>query len=416
MIKPLSLYIGLRYTRAKKRNHFISFITLLSVFGIALGVLVLITVLSVMNGFDEQIKNKVFEMVPSVTVRDVANNLSANSDLLADIRQLPNVKAVEPYVSGQGILREGNTNSPVFIMGVTPGYSTSIVALHDKLIAGSFSALKPGAYNIVLGETAASELGAMIGDKVLLLTPQLNWSLAGVMPRLKRFTVVGIFHAGAGFGYDDGLGLIDIQDAQTLYQMPGKWSGLQMQLIHPYQFESLESRLYPLLPASAEINSWASQYGSFFKAIAMEKTMMFFILLLIIMIAIFNLVSMQVMLVNEKSADIAILRTIGASSGMIMRVFLIQGTIIGSLGALLGMGLGIALAENVTPVVNFIQTLFHVQFISADIYFLDYLPSKLIWSDVIRIMVVTLILSFLATLYPAYRASKVNPAEALRYE
>lgn len=416
MIWPLSLYIGLRYTRAKKRNHFISFITLLSVLGIALGVLVLITVLSVMNGFDEQIQNKVFEMVPSVTVRDAANNLSASSNLLSQIKQLPNIKAVEPFVSGQGILREGNTNSPVFIMGISQNYASTIVKLQDKLIAGSFSALKPGAFNIVLGEAAASELGAMIGDKVLLLTPQLNWSLAGVMPRLKRFTVVGIFHAGAGFGYDDSLGFIDIADAQTLYQMPDKWSGLQIQLFHPYQFETAELKIFPLLPASAELNSWASQYGSFFKAIAMEKTMMFFILLLIIMIAIFNLVSMQVMLVNEKSADIAILRTIGASSGMIMRVFLIQGTIIGSLGALLGMGLGIVLAENVTPVVNFIQTVFHVQFISADIYFLDYLPSKIIWSDIIKIMIVTLGLSFLATLYPAYKASKVNPAEALRYE
>lgn len=416
MIWPLSLYIGLRYTRAKKRNHFISFITLLSVLGIALGVLVLITVLSVMNGFDEQIKDKVFQMVPSITVTDIANDLSSDSGVLSDIRKLPNVKAVEPYVSGQGILREGNTNSPVYLMGITQNYPKSIVALQDKLIRGSFKALTPGSFNIVLGEAAASQLGAMIGDKVLLLTPQLNWSLAGVMPRLKRFTVVGIFHAGAGFGYDDGLALMDIHDAQTLYQMPGKWSGFQMQLTHPYQFESVETQLYPMLPASAQINSWASQYGSFFRAIAMEKTMMFFILLLIIMIAVFNLVSMQVMLVNEKSSDIAILRTLGASSGMIMRVFLIQGTMIGAMGVLLGVGLGIALALNVTPVVNAIQNVFGVQFISADIYFLDYLPSKLIWSDVIRIITVTFGLCFLATLYPAYRASKVNPAEALRYE
>lgn len=416
MIKPLSLYIGLRYTRAKKRNHFISFITLLSVLGIALGVLVLITVLSVMNGFDEQIKDKVFQMVPSITVTDLANDLSEHSELLSQVRHLPNVKAIEPYVSGQGILRAGNINAPVYLMGITQNYPKAIVALKDKLIRGSFSALKPGSFNIVLGETAASQLGAMIGDKVLLLTPQLNWSLAGVMPRLKRFTVVGIFHAGAGFGYDDGLAFMDIQDAQTLYEMPGKWSGFQMQLNHPYQFESVETQLYPLLPASAQINSWASQYGSFFRAIAMEKTMMFFILLLIIMIAVFNLVSMQVMLVNEKSSDIAILRTLGASSGMIMRIFLIQGTLIGAMGVLLGVGLGVALALNVTPVVNTIQTIFGVQFISADIYFLDYLPSKLVWSDVIRIVTVTFGLCFLATLYPAYRASKVNPAEALRYE
>lgn len=416
MVSPLSLYIGLRYTRAKKRNHFISFITLLSVLGIALGVLVLITVLSVMNGFDEQIKNKVFEMVPSVTVTDMANNLSDDAALLSQLRQLPNVKAIEPYVSGQGILREGNVNSPVYLMGITQNYPKHIVALQDKLIAGSFTKLIPGSFTIILGETAASQLGAMVGDKVLLMTPQLNWSLAGVMPRLKRFTVVGIFHAGAGFGYDDGLALMNIQDAQTLYEMPKKWSGFQLQLKHPYQFESVEQQLYSLLPPSAQINSWASQYGSFFRAIAMEKTMMFFILLLIIMIAVFNLVSMQVMLVNEKSSDIAILRTLGASSGLIMRVFLIQGMLIGAMGIVLGVSLGITLALNVTPVVNTIQHVFGVQFISADIYFLDYLPSKLAWSDVFRIVTVTLGLCFLATLYPAYRASKVNPAEALRYE
>lgn len=416
MISPLSLYIGLRYTRAKKRNHFISFITLLSVLGIALGVLVLITVLSVMNGFDEQIKNKVFEMVPSVTVTDIANNLSNDGALLAQLRQLPNVKAIEPYVSGQGILREGNVNSPVYLMGITENYPKQIVALQDKLIVGSFTKLTPGSFNIVLGESAASQLGAMIGDKVLLMTPQLNWSLAGVMPRLKRFTVVGIFHAGAGFGYDDGLAFMNIQDAQTLYEMPKKWSGFQLQLKHPYQFEAVEQQLYLLLPPSAQINSWASQYGSFFRAIAMEKTMMFFILLLIIMIAVFNLVSMQVMLVNEKSSDIAILRTLGASSSLIMRIFLIQGMLIGAMGVILGVVLGVALALNVTPVVNTIQHVFGVQFISADIYFLDYLPSKLIWSDVFRIIIVTFGLCFLATLYPAYRASKVNPAEALRYE
>lgn len=416
MSLPLSFYIGLRYTRAKKRNQFISFITLLSVLGIALGVLVLITVLSVMNGFDEQIKNKVFEMVPSITVTDLANNLKEDKASLNRLRHLPNIKAAEPYVSGQGILRQGNTNSPIYIMGVTQNYPKKIIALEDKLIAGSFSSLTPGSFSIILGETAASQLGAMIGDKVILLTPELNWSVAGIMPRLKRFTVTGIFHAGTGFGYDDGIGLINIHDAQKLYDLPKKWSGFQIQLTQPYAFANSEQELYPLLPASAQISSWAEQYGSFFRAIAMEKTMMFFILLLIIMIAVFNLVSMQVMLVNEKSSDIAILRTLGASSGLIMRIFLIQGSLIGLMGILIGCGLGISLALNVTSVVNAIQNLFHVQFISADIYFLDYLPSKLSWSDVSHIIITTLCLCFLATLYPAYRASKINPAEALRYE
>jgi len=412
----LSFYIGLRYTRAKKRNHFISFITLLSVIGIALGVLVLITVLSVMNGFDEQIQQKIFRMVPSLTVTDLAHNLSNNEDVLTKLKTVSNVKAVTPYVSGQGILRDGQVNSPVYIMGISKNYPTEIVALNDKLIAGSFDQLIPGTFNVVLGESVAAELGAMIGDKVILLTPELQWSLAGVMPRLKRLTVVGIFHAGAGFGYDDSLAFINIHDAQTLYDLDNTWSGLFIQLFDPYQAETVESMLYSVLPASAQIRSWASQYGSFFRAIAMEKTMMFFILLLIIMIAVFNLVSMQVMLVNEKTSDIAILRTLGATSGMIMRIFLIQGGLIGTIGVLLGVIFGILLASHVTAVVNLLQNIFHVQFISADIYFLNYLPSKLLWSDVWRIVSVSLGLCFIATLYPAYRAAQVQPAEALRYE
>ncbi|MCD8524570.1 MAG: ABC transporter permease [Gammaproteobacteria bacterium] len=262
----LSFYIGLRYTRAKKRNHFISFITLLSVIGIALGVLVLITVLSVMNGFDEQIQQKIFQMVPSLTVTDLANHLSNNQDLLTKLKTIPNVKAVTPYVSGQGILRDGQVNSPVYIMGISKNYPTEIVALNDKLIAGSFDPLIPGTFNVVLGEAVAAELGAMIGDKVILLTPQLQWSLAGVMPRLKRLTVVGIFHAGAGFGYDDSLAFINIHDAQTLYDIDNTWSGLFIQLFDPYQAQTVESMLYPFLPASAEVRSWASQYGSFFSS------------------------------------------------------------------------------------------------------------------------------------------------------
>lgn len=415
MTLPLSVYIGLRYTRATKRNHFISFITLLSVIGIALGVLVLITVLSVMNGFDEQIKNKIFSMVPSITVTDLAHGLVANTQTLSYIRKLPEVKAVQPYIHGQGILRAGDMTAPVYVLGVTPAYPHSIIALHDKLVTGTF-ALAPGKFEVVLGATVARQLGVMVRDKVTLMTPQLTWSPTGVTPRLKRFTVAGIFHAGSGFGYDDSLALMDIQDAQTLYQMPQHWSGVQIQLHHPYQFAAMQAQLYQYLPASVEINTWSSQYGSFFRAIAMEKTMMFFILLLIIMIAVFNVVSMQVMLVNEKLADIAILRTIGASSGMMMRIFLVQGTVIGGFGTLLGVVFGLLLSYHVTAVVNLLQNIFHVQFISADIYFLDYLPSKVEWLDIARIVTVTLSLSFLATLYPAYRASQVNPAEALRYE
>lgn len=416
MFRPLSLFIGLRYTRSKKRNHFVSFISLLSVLGIALGVLVLITVLSVMNGFDQQITQKVFSMVPSITVTSLEGNIDDSKTIITDAKQLGNVSAAAPFVSGQGLLQNNGKNLPVYVTGVNPDYGSKIIDLDNKMIEGNLKNLKPGSFGIVLGEGIAYRLGVTKGDKLILITPQLNVSPVGVMPRLKRFTVVGIFHASGSFGYDDSLALINLKDAQILYQLNDSVTGVQMKLADPFLAQRVADQLTDKLSVDDIVNTWASQYGNFFHAIKMEKTMMFFILLLIVAVATFNLVSMLVMVVNEKQADIAILKTYGASTGMIMRVFIIQGLFLGVFGTLLGVVGGIALSLNVTSLVNWLQNVLHTQFVSADVYFVDFLPSQLQWVDVWHIGAVAVVLSLLATLYPAWRGAKVDPAKALRYE
>ena len=419
MIKPLAWHVGLRYTLSKKRNHFISFISVLSMLGIALGVLVLITVLSVMNGFDAQIKKKIFSMVPSATITDLSTGLiqqSENNDFISRLKKTHLVQSIEPFVNGQAVLQVGGASSPSYIMGIKPRYAKTITQLSDKMLTGSFDALKPGGYGIVVGQSIAFNLGVDVGDKVLLLTPNINWSLAGVMPRLKRFTVVGIFHAGAGLGFDDGLAFIDITDAQALYRQKNKVSGYQVKLYDPFKINQFDHLILNMLPPTVSLYDWTDQYGNFFHAVAMEKTMMFLILLLIIAVAVFNLVSMLVMLVNEKQSDIAILRTLGATKTLVLNIFIIQGLVLGGMGCLLGAVGGVLLSKHVTQIVDLLQKLLHQNFVSADVYFIDYLPSKLIWSDVWHIVFITMLLSFLATLYPAYRAAKTEPAKALRYE
>ncbi|MFN3234673.1 MAG: lipoprotein-releasing ABC transporter permease subunit [Gammaproteobacteria bacterium] len=416
MFKPLSIYIGLRYTRAKRRNHFISFIALMSMLGMALGVLVLITVLSVMNGFDEQIQQKVFSMVPHITVSSLDGQLQNVVTLEKKLNKLPGVTAIEAFVGGQGLLQSSGVDRPVYITGIDPSKFHHVIALRDKMIQGQLDDLKPGSFGIIVGEGLALRLGLTLGDKVILVTPQLNASPVGVLPRIKRMTVVGIFKVGGGFGYDNTMALMNLHDAQVLYQMKNTVTGLQIKTKNPYDAIPLGYKIETLIPDNMQVSDWTAQYGNFFHAVSMEKTMMFFILVLIIAIAAFNLVSTLVMVVNEKTSDIAILRTYGASAGMIMRAFVVQGLVIGFIGTLLGVLGGVLLSLHVTQIVDGLQQLFHTHFISSDVYFINYLPSKLQWIDVAKISSVALGLSLLATLYPAWRASRVQPAEVLRYE
>ncbi len=415
MFKPLSLFIGLRYTRAKKRNQFVSFISLSSMIGIALGVTVLITVLSVMNGFDYQIRHRIFEMAPQVTVKSFTGSIDNYSQLEKQLLKFPEVTAAAPFVEGQGMLTHDGVVHPALISGINPSIEKNMSAIASKMVSGKLTDLKAGAFGIILGSQLADALALNIGDKVTLVTPQAALTPVGVVPRFKRFTVVGIFKAGEGFGFDSQLGLINIQDAKALYELNGV-SGIRLKIHDLYAAPSLTRKIADTLSSNYFVSNWTQRYGALFKAIALEKNMMFLILILIIAVAAFNLVSSLVMVVNDKQADIAILRTFGATPRNIMSIFIVQGFLVGIVGTLLGLIGGLVLAENVTQVVNFIQKTFGLQLLSSSVYYVDYLPSRVEPTDVIHVCIIALLLSLLATLYPAWRASKTQPAEALRYE
>ncbi len=416
MFKPAALFIGLRYIRAKRRNHFISFISLVSMLGIALGVMVLITVLSVMNGFDMEIKKRVFSMVPPINVSSVTGYVADWQALQKKVNNIPEVIGSAPYATGEVLLSYGGSVQPSLITGILPSEQQKVTEIANKMVEGNLSDLISGKFGIILGENLANLLGANVGDKITVVTPQVSLSPAGVIPRFKRFTVVGIFRAGAGFGFDRGMGFVNLSDAQRLLGLGNNVTGLYLNVHDVFAAPRLAPDIMLQLNSSAAVSTWADQFGEFFHAVALEKTMMFLILLLIVAVATFNLVSTLVMVVNEKQSDIAILRTFGATPRMIMSVFMVQGGMSGVLGTLIGTVGGILLAWNVTEIVNFIEHVFHVQFMSSNVYFVNYLPSKIEWRDVVEICVASLFLSLIATIYPAWRAAKTDPVEALRYE
>jgi lipoprotein-releasing system permease protein len=414
MFKPLALYIGLRYTRAKKKNHFVSFISLSSMLGIGMGVMVLITVLSVMNGFDAEIHKRFFGMAPEITVNGRDGKMSDWQSLERYLQNVPGVKAVSPYVSTQGLLTYEGQVLPVAITGILPEQEKRVTHLQDKLLVGSMDGL--GDFGMILGRNLADNLGVMIGDKITVMIPQASVTPAGMIPRFKRFTVKGIFSAGSGFNFDTKLAFIHLQDAQKLMQMQGEISGLKMKIDNIYAAPVMSTQLAAKLGEDYQVGNWTESFGAFFQAVKMEKTMMFLILLLIIAVAAFNLVSSLVMVVNDKQAEIAIMRTIGATPGTILCTFIVQGMMVGIVGTFLGVIAGLILASNATAIVNHLQTFFGVQVLSSSIYFVDYLPSKILPSDIGLICGVALFMSFIATIYPAWRASRTVIAEALHYE
>ncbi len=416
MFRPAALFIGLRYTRAKRRNHFISFISLMSMLGIALGVLVLITVLSVMNGFDREIKKRVFSMVPPVTVTTPADFISNWQEVQQKVKQNPNVISVAPFVTGQILITNDGVVQPAILDGVDPHVEKNITELPNKMVQGKLEQLVPGQFGIILGEELANRLNAMVGDKITVVTPEVSLTPAGVIPRFKRFTLIGIFRAGSGFGFDGTLAFVHLSDGQKLMQLGTSVSGVHASIKNVYAAPQVSEQLMTELGPEARVTNWTEQFGAFFHAVSLEKTMMFFILLLIIAVAVFNLVCTLMMVVNDKESDIAILRTFGATPKMIMAIFMVQGAIVGVVGTLLGVVGGVTLALNVTVLVDWIQKIFHVQFLSSNVYFVNYLPSELQSTDIIQISLAALIFSLLATLYPAWRASRTEPVEALRYE
>lgn len=415
MFRPLSLYIGLRYTRAKKRESFVSFISLASMLGIALGVIVLITVLSVMNGFDYEIHRSVFSVARQVTVSNFATG-DHWQEVKKEIEKNTDVIASAPFILNHGMLTKNGRAQGVAVNGILPKLEAEISEIQKTVEQGSMLALNPGEFGIVLGQAIAAYLDVNINDKIILVTPNITVSAIGVEPRFKKFTVVGIFHVGEGFNYDSSAAFINLYDAQKIFILGDNVTGLNLKIKDLYKAPLVSAELSAKLGGNYNISDWTHDYGSFFKAVQMEKTTMFVVLLFIIAVATFNLVSSLVMSVNDKQSDIAILRTMGASPKTIMIIFIVQGGIIGVLGTLLGISGGILLALNAPYLVKFLEQIFHTQFISAGVYFIDYLPSQLIWADVWHVGLATLIMSLFATIYPAWRASKTNPAEALRYE
>ena len=416
MFRPLELFIGLRYTRAKRRNHFISFISLTSMLGIALGVTALITVLSVMNGFQQEVRNSILGMASHSTITGIDGSLPDWRALANSVSRSPRVVGVAPYIEGQGMLTNGQIVNGTVIRGILPGEEPKVSFVGEKMVQGGrLDDLRPGEFGIILGRDLALSLGVIVGDKVTLVTPQANISPAGILPRLKRFTVVGIFYAGNS-EYDGTLALLHMQDAAKLFQMEDRVSGVRLKLDDIFAAPEITRKLAESLPSKYFISDWTRQHANFFRAVEIEKRMMFFILILIVAVAAFNIVSTMVMVVTDKESDIAILRTLGATPRSIMAIFMVQGTVIGLAGTLLGMLGGVSLALNVETVVPFIERLFGIHFLSPDVYMISEVPSDMHWSDVINISAVAFILSLLATLYPAWHASRTQPAEALRYE
>ena len=415
MFRPLPVYIGLRYTRARRRNHFISFISMISMLGIALGVTALITVLSVMNGFEKELRERILGVVSHVTVRGATGPLHDWERLEQDLRGRPGVIGLAPFVNAEGMISNGPRVSGAVLRGVLPEQEGEVSDLPEKMRVGSIQDLVPGEFGIVLGRELARALGVGPGDRVVVITPQASVTPAGFLPRLKRFTVVGMFEIGM-FEYDSALALMHIEDAATLFRLDGGVSGVQLRLADLFQAPRFGAALAEQMPFDYRVVNWTQQHANFFRAVQMEKTVMFVILLLIVAVAAFNLVSTLVMLVTDKQADIAILRTLGASPAAVMAVFIVQGSVVGIVGTVLGLIGGVALAQNVETVVPALERLFDIQFLAPDVYYISDLPSDMRWSDVGTVTVIAFVLCLFATLYPAWRASRVNPAEALRYE
>ncbi len=409
------LFIGLRYTRAKRRNHFISFISLISMCGIALGVAALIVVLSVMNGFQKELRTRILGVASHVQVSGPGGELAAWQQVAEQAMQHKSVLAAAPYVSAQGMLSFEQTVRGALVRGVLPDAEEQVADFNRYMRGGSMQALKPGEFGIILGAELARALRVFVGDKVTLIAPQGLVTPAAILPRLKQFKVVGLFEAGM-YEYDSGLALVHMADAQALYRMEGNVSGVRLKLDDLFRAPQVARELLRLIPGDVYITDWTRSHANFFRAVQIEKNVMFIILLLIVAVAAFNIVSTLVMAVTDKESDIAILRTLGASPGSIMQVFIVQGALIGVIGLALGLLGGIALALNIDVVVPAIERLFNTQFLAKEVYYISELPSDLQWRDVGIIAAVSFALTLLATLYPSWRASRVNPAEALRYE
>jgi len=414
-LQPLSLFIGLRYTLAKRSNRFISFISLVSMLGIAVGITALITVMSVMNGFQKDVRASILGVVSHIEVNGDAERLNDWQAVQAKVSTHPEVIGAAPFVNGQGLLIGGGNVRFVQVRGVLPAEEGAVSDLGRNMRAGQITDLARGEYGMVLGIELAHMLQVQRGDRVQLMIPQAGVTPIGTVPRMRAFTVVGTVNTG-DYLADSALALIHLADAQTLFRLDNAVSGVRLKLRDADSAPRVAREIARLWTGEGYVSDWTQQRPTYFKAVQLEKRMMFVILSLIIAVAAFNLVSSLVMVVTDKQPQIAILRTLGASPAMITRIFVVQGAVIGVFGTLLGVAGGVLLSLNISGVIDFLERTFHFQVLPRDIYFVQGLPSDLHSGDVAAVAVFALLMALVATLYPSWQASQVNPAEALRHE
>ena len=415
MFRPLELFIGSRYLRAKRRNHFISFISFISVFSLALGITLIITVLSVMNGFQFEIKDRILSMTAHATVLELDGKLRDWQKVEQELEGNTEIQGSAPYVQGQGMIVHGKQVTGAMLTGIDPQLESKVSRIGNHLQEGSLDILKPGEFGILLGGDLANYLNVDIGEKITVITPEATVTPAGIIPKFRRFTVVGTYAVGMP-QYDRNTAAIHISDAKRLFRLGDAVTGLRLRFEDLFDAQEITYKLRDQLGGTYWVTDWTYHNRNFFRALKMEKTMMFIITIIIVFVAAFNIISMLVMVVTEKQSDIAIMRTLGVSPKSIMGIFVVQGTVIGLVGTLLGALGGVLLSSNLESIVRMIEKIRGAKFLSPDVYPISDFPSEIIPSEVIVICLVAFVITVLATIYPAWKAARTQPAEALRYE
>jgi lipoprotein-releasing system permease protein len=415
MFQPKEVFIGLRYTRAKRKSHFVSFIAFISIAGVSLGVFALIVVLSVMNGFGNELRNRTLSMTSHATVTGLDGYLSDWQQASDMATKQKNVEAAAPYIGKEVMLSNGRRVGGSLVRGILPELEKDVSMIESKMVSGTLSDLKPGEYGIVLGRELANSLGVYEGDRVTVITPQATITAVGVTPRLRRFKVVGVFEVGM-HQFDSAMSYMHIEDAGKLFKLKDKVSGVRLRLTDLFEAPSITRDLDKVYGEEYWIRDWTRQHKNFFKALRTEKTVMFIILLMVVAVAALNIVSTLMMTVTDKEADIAILRALGITPGSIMTIFMIQGAVIGLFGTLIGVALGVPVALNVFEIVSWLEQLFSTDFLPSDVYYISDVVADVRADEILTYAISAFTITILATIYPAWRASKTLPAEALRYE
>ena len=413
--KFFELWIALRYTQLKNKNHFISFISLTSIIGIALGVMALIVVLSVMNGFQSELKSRILNVASDVEIISPNAKIRDWQAIDKKINSIPNVNSAAPFTNHQALVSMGKYNRGVLVRGIDPSIEPKVSNLHSSIVSGSFN-LIPNEYQILIGIDLARYFSLKVGDKISMISSQANYSPVGMLPRIKQYKISGIFDAGM-YEYDAGLVVIHINDAQKFFQTKQQISGVRVKLNNLDITKQSVSEIYQAINSEDYIVlDWTQKHANLFSAIQLEKRVMSIILTLIIAVAAFNIVSTLVMGVTEKKSDIAILRTLGASQKSILIIFMGQGALTGIIGTFFGILFGVLIATNIDIIVPFIENIFGIEFLSKDIYYISEVPSQILLNDILYIGFMGLLLSFIASIYPSFKASKIEPAVALKYE